>query len=292
MPHAQLLPLLPALAKGDGSPNADYPRLDAYRFWCEDSPDDCRAAILSEVRESNGQTSKIITLLLPESEQPEFDAKLASRLPESGAAQDSAEAQRIASLVLRIGSRKLAPSVESVLQKLDQQEGCAAWTESYLLGYQFRFDQKKAEKRLASALWNRKDYCGSQILRTLHEVRYSDNLLPIAVKALNAPNLLSAQTAALFLGQHGSPSSESLLWQRLESFWASWKGRAMELNEAPMDPRNNDRTNGANLEQALASALAHAQNWKLDSAAIDRLRSGCLTEACRDIASGQRSLGL
>jgi hypothetical protein len=46
------------------------------------------------------------------------------------------------------------------------------------------------------------------------------------------------------------------------------------------------------LEQALASALAHAKNWELSPAEIDRLRSGCLTDACREVADGHRFLNL
>jgi hypothetical protein len=46
------------------------------------------------------------------------------------------------------------------------------------------------------------------------------------------------------------------------------------------------------LEQALASALAHAKNWKLSPAEIDQLSSGCLTDACREVADGHRVLNL
>ena len=48
----------------------------------------------------------------------------------------------------------------------------------------------------------------------------------------------------------------------------------------------------AHLEQSLASALAHANNWKLTPAERDRLRDGCLTEQCQSIAEGKMSFGL
>jgi len=48
----------------------------------------------------------------------------------------------------------------------------------------------------------------------------------------------------------------------------------------------------AGLERALASALSHATNWRLSSETLDRLRSDCLTEPCRVIASGRMFLNL
>jgi hypothetical protein len=125
-------------------------------------------------------------------------------------------------------------------------------------------------------------------------VRYSDELLPIVTQTLNSPNPITVTRAALFLGEHGSPSSQDLLWQRLESLWAAWHDRASELQVAPMNfsAGSNPGQQAAQLEQALASALAHAKNWKLSPAEIDRLRSGCLTDACREVADGHRILNL
>jgi hypothetical protein len=125
-------------------------------------------------------------------------------------------------------------------------------------------------------------------------VRYSDELLPVISKALNSPNTITVTQAALFLGEHGSPSWQDLLWQRLESLWTAWHDRASELQVAPMNfsAGSNPVQQAAQLEQALASALAHAKNWKLSPAEIDRLRSGCLTDACREVADGHRILNL
>jgi hypothetical protein len=125
-------------------------------------------------------------------------------------------------------------------------------------------------------------------------VRYSDELLPIVTQALNSPNLITVTQVALFLGEHGSSSSQDLLWQRIESLWTVWHDRASQLQVAPMNfsVGSNPARQAAQLEEALASALAHVKNWKLSPAEINRLRSGCLTDACREVADGHRVLNL
>jgi hypothetical protein len=45
------------------------------------------------------------------------------------------------------------------------------------------------------------------------------------------------------------------------------------------------------LEQALVSALVRSANWKLTPGEQERLRKGCLTEKCGDIADGQIPIG-
>ena len=82
--------------------------------------------------------------------------------------------------------------------------------------------------------------------------------------------------------------------QRLESLWTAWHDCASELQVAPMNfsAGSNPVQQAAQLEQALASALAHAKNLKLSPAEIDRLRSGCLTDACREVADDYRILDL
>ena len=76
---------------------------------------------------------------------------------------------------------------------------------------------------------------------------------------------------------------------RLELFRSAWQGRRAEVKAAF---GKTPQAEAATLEQALASALTHARNWKLSPAEIERLRQGCLTDQCRDIADGKMSLGL
>ena len=224
----------------------------------------------------------------------QLDGLLKEQLSDPKARQDWGQAQRLAAVVLRVGSRNLAVPVKGWLTELRGKPGCGADVEGSLWGYLLRIGDPTAGKDLSSELLGRKDDCGGQVIRSLHAVRYSDELLPIVSAAMNSPNPITVSQAALFLGEHGSPSSQNLLWQRLEFLWTTWHDRASELQVAPMSFSASAKpAQEANqLEQALASALAHARNWKLGPAEINRLRSGCLTDACREVADGHRFLSL
>jgi hypothetical protein len=294
MPHQLLLPIIRSLASDNGTAGALFDNIEPYKLWCEDAPEECQSAILADVQRSQFRTDKNIILLMQEEEHPELDSLLKEQLGDPKARQDWGQSQRLAAVVLRAASRNLSVPVNAWLTELTGKPGCGADVEASLLGYLFRIRDATAEKHLTSELWDRKDDCGGQVLRSLHAVRYSDELLPLVSQALKSPNPITVTQAALFLGEHGSPSSEDLLWQRLESLWTAWHDRASELQVATINfSASANRAQQANqLEQALASALAHAKNWKLSPAEIDRLRSGCLTDACREVADGHRGLNL
>jgi hypothetical protein len=294
MPHHLLLPIIRSLASDSGSAGASFENIEPYKLWCEDAPEECRSAILADVQRSQLRTDKNIVLLVEEGEHTDLDGLLKQHLNDPKVRQDWGQAQRLAAVVLRVASRNLAVPVIAWLTELTGKPGCGADVEASLWGYLFRIGYTTAGKQLSSELWDRKDDCGGQVIRSLHAVRYSDELLPIITKALNSPNSNTVTQAALFLGEHGSPPSQELLWQRLESLWAAWHDRASELQVSPMNFSTgaNAAQQAAQLEQALASALAHAKNWKLSPAEIDRLRSGCLTDACREVADGHRILNL
>ena len=294
MSHQLLLPIIRSLASDSGTAGASFNDIEPYKLWCEDAPEECQSAILVDVQRSQFRTDKNIILLIEEGEHAELDSVLKEQLSDPKARQDWGQSQRLAALVLRAASRNLAAPVKAWLTEITGKPDCGADVEASLLGYLFRLGDPTAGKRLSSGLWDRKDDCGGQLLRSLHAVRYSDELLPLVSHALKSPNPSTVTQAALFLGEHGSPSSQDLLWQRLESLWTAWHDRASELQVAAMNfsASANPVQQANQLEQALASALAHAKNWKLSPAEIDRLCSGCLTDACREVADGHRVLNL
>jgi hypothetical protein len=154
----------------------------------------------------------------------------------------------------------------------------------------FRVAPEDGGKRLSAELRGGNKSCGSEVLRTLHSDRTSDDITPIANEALNSANFAVAGSAALYLGDHGPASSEDALWQRLEALWRAWEGTS--LPDDPMAVGPDSKSEAAMLERALASALAHATNWKLSPAETERLRSGCLSQTCRDIAAGKLFMNL
>jgi hypothetical protein len=205
---------------------------EGYKFWCEGWPQECSTAIVSDAIQSGTPTSKNAVFLMAESEHPELDEILDARLKDPGMIQDSWESQRAAAIILRAGSRKLRPAVDEFLDKYVAQPKYGCEIEGYLIGYLFRTAVADATKRFTEEIGSRDHPCASQLLRILDTVRYSDELIPLAAKALNSGDLGSAGVAAIFLGFRGPAAVEPALWHRLETLRGKWRERATELRGA------------------------------------------------------------
>jgi hypothetical protein len=298
-PHGLLKPIVLSLAESRRREDS-FSIDEGYKFWCEAWPQECSRAILSDAIHPGTPTSKNAVFLMAESEHPELDEILNARLKDPGMLQDSWESQRAAAIILRAGSRKLRPAVDEFLDKYSAQPTYGCETEGYLIGYLFRTALADAAKRFAEETGSGNHPCASQLLRTLDTVRYSDELIPLAAKALNSGDLGSAGMAATFLGFRGPATVESALWQRLDTLRAEWRERAAELRGADTGILDGgvreqapqlERARTVQLEQALVSALVRSANWKLTPGDQERLKEGCLTEKCRDFADGKMSLG-
>jgi hypothetical protein len=292
VPHEELHSMIRRVAKESLAPSAGYRDPGPMELWCKGWPEECRRAILQNVINSRAKTSSNVVLLLPEEEHPELDRMLEAQLKDPATLHDWGQSQRTSAVVLRAGSRNLVSAVDSFLDQMAKTQGCAGETQGDLLGYLFRVAPDDARRRLTTELEDKSESCGSEMLRTLNSARPSDDLIPIVTKALDSPNLGVAQSAALYLGKHGCADAEDALWRRLEALWSAWQGRASELPEEIMSVSLDAKDQAAMLERALASALADATHWRLSRAEVDRLRSGCLTQPCRDIADGKMSLNL
>lgn len=280
LPHEQLLPLIHALAPAG--------TIEAFRLWCEGWPDECAEAILSDVFKPGTQISTPVVLMISEREHPDLDSLLKDALTDTAMLQESASSVRIAAVVLRAGSRNLLSAADNVLTESNGTKRFNCQVQGYLLGYLFRVAPRHAQSRLAETLQNEK--CGNQLFHILNLVRPSEEIVPVALNALNSSDMAIAGNAALFLGERGPAAVEDALWQRLDALWNLWHDKAAELRNN--SPQLSVQREPGLLEQSLASALAHATNWKLSSAEQDRLRSGCLTEQCQRIAEGKLRLGL
>jgi hypothetical protein len=293
LPHNELLPTIEKLAN-DRREEANSLRDQAYDFWCRDWPSECGAALLSEASRAGTKINRIAILLVPEGEHPELDEMLRSRLEakDSSTQQDWMVSHQTAALVLRAGSRKLVPAVDSYLDRMASYQGHDCEMQEYFIGYLFRFAAADATKRALQMVQDEKDQCGGDLFRTLHRVRYTDYLLSSAEKALDSPNFGSSGNAALFLSLHGAGSAEAALWKRLDELRETWSVRSAEFRgvEIPT-PENGVRGQTAQLEQELVCALVNAANWKLTPGEREGLRSGCFTDRCRDIVDGKMSFG-
>src|SRR5882724_664195 len=298
-PHVELRSIVVSLAESRRKEDSSYMD-EGYKFWCAGWPQECGSAILSDAIHPGTPTSKNAVFLMAESEHPELDEILSARLKDPGMLQDSWESQRAAAIILRAGSRKLRPAVDEFLDKYVAQPRYGCEIEGYLIGYLFRTALADATKRFAEETGSENHPCASQLLRTLDTVRYSDELIPLAAKALNSGDLGSAGMAATFLGFRGPATVESALWQRLDALREEWRERAAELRGADTGILDGgvreqvaqlERARTVQLEQALVSALVRGANWKLTPGEQERLQEGCLTEKCRDIADGKMSFG-
>ena len=298
-PHEQLRPIVVSLTESRRKEDSFYVD-EGYKFWCEAWPRECSSAILSDAIHLGTPTSKNAVFMMAESEHPELDEILSARLKDPGMLKDSWESQRAAAIILRAGSRKLRPAVDEFLDQYVAQPRYGCEIEGYLIGYLFRTALADATKRFAEETGGGNHPCANQLLRTLDTVRYSDELIPLAVKALDSGDLGSAGMAATFLGFRGPATVESALWQRLDTLREEWRKRAAELRgadtgivdgEGPEQAAQLERARTVQLEQALVSALVRGANWKLTTGEHERLLEGCLTEKCRDIAEGKMSFG-
>ena len=118
MPHEPLLPMIRKLATDSVNDPSGYYSHEAFQLWCKGWPEECNAAILQDVIESNARMDKNVILLMSEAEHPELDEMLESKLKDPMMLQDAFQSQRTAAVVLRAGSRNIASAVDSYLDQI------------------------------------------------------------------------------------------------------------------------------------------------------------------------------
>ncbi len=91
-PHGLLKPIVLSLAEGRRKEDS-FSLEEGYKFWCEGWPQECSRVILSDAIHPGTPTSKNAVFLMAESEHPELDEILNTRLKDPGMIQDSWESQ-------------------------------------------------------------------------------------------------------------------------------------------------------------------------------------------------------
>jgi hypothetical protein len=286
LPHEQLLPAILKLTDGPATAAADE---GVYEHWCQDWPSDCNAKILKTARDSLSEADPRKILLLAESEHAELDSELKSGLESCDSLKNSKEKDQVLALVMRVGSRNLVPSVNALLDEMRARHENSCDAQPYLLAYLFRFRPDDAGERLKALLLDPKGPCSDELLQKASMTERFDAMLPSVRAALGSPSLRSTGAAAVFLGNYGTPQDEEILWKRLDTFESAWRARSHEVEDAEFG--TGPAAEAKRLEEALASALSNATNWKLSDAELERLREGCLTSCCRDIVDNKMWLG-
>lgn len=295
MPHEHLLPMIRNLSNETGR-DAWFYAGQAFQYWCEGWPGECQAEILRRAIESDPLISQYEIFMIPEVEHPELDKMLEGKLADSQFVWSGASSVDLSALVLRTGSRNLVSAVDATLDRYTEIRRFMCEPQAYFVAYLFRFAKEDAGRRLSATLQGATDPCRNQMLRFLEKSRYSDDLVPFAIQALDSQDPAAAASSATFLGNHAPESAKAAIWKRLGALWGAWRDRAGELkmqeSTSPLFMGNSAPAQALMLQAALASALANATNWKLSEAERDRLRSGCLTEQCRTIADGKMRLSM
>jgi hypothetical protein len=291
VPHEQLLPIIRELTNVTGEDAWSYVH-SAYELWCKDERAECSVDILRRAAKSDPLINQHVIFLMPEAEHSELDKMLQEKLADPKIVWGGAASINLSALVLRAGSKNLAPSVDTALDQnaIVRKYDCEA--QAYLLGYVFRFAQKDAIARLSAIVQTPADVCANQMFGYLSNSRYSDELIPIAIAALNSQNLNVVESSGFLIANHAPESAKAALWQRLEALRHNWHDRAAEVQPSSFSYGNSPAELASHLEQSLASALVNATNWKLSDAERDRLREGCLTEQCRNVADGKMRIGM
>ncbi len=291
VPQEQLLPIVLDLTH-DTRPNNSGLVFSAFELWCKNWQASCNAEILHRAGDPATTLNKLEFLMLSEAEHPELDALIQGKLSDPNSVRNGLASNNLSALVLRAGSRNLVPTVDAVLDRYATVERRDCEAQANFIGYLFRFNPKDASSRLSTMIQSPPDQCSSSVLGLLGQARYSDDLLPIAMQSLNAPNFATAASSAVFIGIHAPESAKTALWQRLDELRKDWRDRSAEVQSASFTWGNSPPDLVSRLEQALASALANAANWKLSDSERDRLREGCLTDQCRTIAEGKMRIGM
>ena len=290
-PHQRLLPIIRDLTYISGTDAWSIVH-EAFQLWCKEQLTECSAEILRRASGSDPLISQHEIYLIPEAEHPEIDAMLQEQLANPKFIWGGASSANLSALVLRAGSRSLVPIVDGTLDNYAATRKFECESQAHLFGYLFRFAAKDAASRLSAIIQAPADPCGNQMFRYLDLARYSDDLIPIAIAGVNSPNLSSVGSSAFFVASRAPEQGKAILWQRLDVLRHDWRDRAAELQSSSFSWGNSPPELAARLELSLASALVNATNWKLTESELDRLREGCLTEQCRNVADGKMRVGM
>ena len=127
-----------------------------------------------------------------------------------------------------------------------------------MLRYFLRLEPEFGTRAVEASLAARKQTgCYRMLLQELGDAL--PKVQPLAIHALDDPDLEVANDAALALGHWGMASAESALWARLKRFHREWQGREGELRQTP--PYNDPIARATALESNLVNSIATGTNW-------------------------------
>jgi len=111
--------------------------------------------------------------------------------------------------------------------------------------------------------------CNHMLLPEVASLQNAEMLQDVAIKGLDDADPEVVSSAAKYLMEFGSASTEDLLWAKFTSWSELWKGRESELQSTPGQKMDGAYQLGAGTSLMQALAAGHA--WLADETKLQRL---------------------
>lgn len=250
----------------------------ALRVLVKATPEKARRLVVDEIRTRSRRIDWPTLAMLPDAELPELNDTFVQGFA-SGSIREE--------LIVRYGTAAIAPDLKRLY--LDRKNGetpvspepsCLSPIHLYFLKYDPGFGETTVRNVLAGE--PRQGDCTDLSRLSFHLGTYviSPALERVAIDSLRSPSTPVKRGAAEVLGKFGSPAALKPLWEAMEQFRSSWKGREPEL-VAP------GYRGDLPLQFALVYALAQG-DWVLTEQDFARLHLLCSTDGCRQNVAAWR----
>jgi hypothetical protein len=257
--------MIPVLRKiYDALPDTPYPHqplaASAVERLYQLDPVQGRAVILDEMRRPEPRLPFATLAILPDKTLPDMDSILTQRL-----AQNRPDTE----LIARYATSAILQPVKAYYAK---RAAAGPFCDAPLVAYFLRSDpawgDRVLRELLASHQGARVDGCRMGILGRTAAYYISPEWEKAAVETLQDGVVDVRADAVKSLGEHGSPASEAPVWEAFRYWHEWWKDRRGELSYE------------RRLEQTFLEAIAHAKNWNITPADLEKARSLCISQDC------------
>jgi len=244
------------------------------------APDEARPFVVAEIRDPMSFVDVKLLGSIEAKSLPEADASLLEQIRRFAAVPENRGfvfLKQKTSLLVRFGT----DAIYQELMDLYQKTGATLYRDARagLLAYFAKHNEREAIPLIEQAIAELKSEEGSDVLRDLTELYYSEAIGDLVKKRLATDDLSWAGTAAYLIGLHGSADDKQVLEARLKRWQEEWGNRVAEA----------DAQQQGRIERELIWALIHSKSWKLSPERVRELQLGCITQMCKQSNEGVNS---
>ena len=244
----------------------------ALKLLIEVAPDDARPFVVAEIRDPMSFVDVKLLGKIEAKSLPEADATLLDQIRRFASMPDNhgfVFLRQKTSLLVRFGTDAIYPDLMGLYREVGTKlyaDGRAG-----LLAYFAKHNEREAIPLIEQAIAELKGEEGSDVLRDLTELYYSEAIGDLVKNRLATDDLSWASNAAYLIGLHGSSDDQQVLEARLKRWREQWGNRVAEA-----DDQHQGR-----IESEIVSALIHGKSWKLSPERVKELQVGCITQMCK-----------